>query len=101
LSEHESDDLLRAKLNTETGRLSWQELEPHYARGVVVCVSVELDLVDVAFRMAKNDAKQVAEWLGVGALHRASDDDARDWCSRNPSLWAVVTVPWVLVQERE
>ena len=32
----DSDALLRAKLNAETGRLGWKELERHFARGAVI-----------------------------------------------------------------
>jgi hypothetical protein len=98
--EDEADLLLRAKLNGETGRISWRELERHYARAVLIRVGEELDLVEVALRIAKNDTTQIESWLSSGALRRAADADARDWHRRDPSLWAVVTVPWVLVQER-
>lgn len=61
-------------LNNETGKLSWKELERHFARGAVIKVAVALDLVNVASTFAQDNKAQVESW-------------------------AIVTVPWVLVQE--
>jgi hypothetical protein len=92
-------EALRRKLNLETARLSWRELQPHFARGVVVVVSAELDLVDVAAATAGNDSQAVKSWHDGGLMALASDDDARRWHRNDPELWAVVVAPWVLVQE--
>lgn len=93
------DNEYSAKLNLETGRISWNELLPHFARGVVIKVASGLDLVAVASCFARDDASQVAAWLEQGGLAQLSDEDARIWTQQNPSLWAVVTAPWVLVQQ--
>ena len=34
----EDNDELRAKINAETGKIGWKELERHFARGVVITV---------------------------------------------------------------
>jgi hypothetical protein len=94
------DELLRAKLVGETAKISWPELQRYYARGAVIRVAGELDLVEVAFQITRDDQRAVGLWAQSGLLRRASDDDARDWHERDPVLWAVVVVPWVLVQER-
>lgn len=96
---HEDQGTLRGELNAETGRLTWTELEPHFARGAVIRVAPELDLVDVAERIVRDDAAAVQAWMSSGRIARASLDDARDWNARQASFWAVVTAPWVLVQE--
>ncbi len=95
----ESEELLRHKLNSETGRIAWKELERHFARGAVVKVARGLDLVDVALKMAGDDQAAVGKWLAEGQVARASTEDARDWNARQPTFWAVVAAPWVLVQE--
>ena len=95
----ESTELLHAKLNAETGRLRWPELQRHFARGALLKVAPGLDLVEVAVAVARDDQAAVAGWLGSGGLSRASDDDARDWLVRDPVFWAVVAAPWVLIQE--
>ncbi len=95
---HEVGDLRRS-LNGETGRIAWRELQRPFARGVIVKVSPRLDLVDVAARIAGDDSELVAAWLRDGLLARAVTDDAIAWQARSAHFWAVVTAPWVLVQE--
>lgn len=95
----DSLEILRAQLNGETGKLAWKELERHFARGVVIKVQRGLDLVDVAARIAHDDTASVQRWMNAGQIARASIEDAADWNERQPVFWAVVTAPWVLVQE--
>jgi hypothetical protein len=95
----EADELLRAKLNAETGKLAWSELERHFARGVVIKVAVELDLVEVAVAMSRDDKAAVEAWLARGSVARASAEDALAWHAQQSRFWAVVAAPWVLIQE--
>lgn len=87
-------------LNFETGVIDWSELVRHFARGVVIKVEVGRDLIEVADCLAKDDTEQLKKWLDEQSVARASDDDARDWTTRTPQFWCVVTAPWVLVQEK-
>jgi hypothetical protein len=90
---------LRQKINLETGRITWQELQRHFARGVVVVVANELDLVEVAARFSEDDRQSTETWISNGQVHRATDDDARRWDGQNTTFWASVVAPWVLIQE--
>ncbi|MEW6119814.1 MAG: DUF2288 domain-containing protein [Pseudomonadota bacterium] len=92
-------DLLRAKLNLETARLAWPELERHFARGVVIKVAAGMDLVDAALEIAEDNTARVQAWLADGCIARAGARDAEDWHARQPRFWAVVVAPWVLIQE--
>jgi len=92
-------EILRAQLNGETGKMNWKELERHFARGVVIRVARDLDLVEVAARIARDDKDSVANWMSEGLIDRASSAEALDWNQRQPEFWAVVVAPWVLVQE--
>ncbi|BCO32226.1 hypothetical protein TspCOW1_23290 [Thiohalobacter sp. COW1] len=86
-------------LNRETARIRWAELERHFARGVVIHVAAELDLVAVAVAFANDDRTAVEAWLADDRVRHLNTDTARDWRARDPELWAVVIAPWVLVQE--
>jgi hypothetical protein len=92
---------LHARLNAETARIAWSELHTFFARGVVIRVGAELDLVEVAARMAGDDKTTIGSWTARGLVTPVSDEQARDWFARNPMLWAVVVAPWVLVQEKD
>ena len=94
-----SNDTLYEHLAGEAGKITWQELQPHFARGIVVAVATSLDLIDVATRFARDESVTVQAWLGQGRVAPVSDDQARQWTASNPLLQAVVVAPWVLVQE--
>ncbi len=91
---------LYAKLLGETAPISWQELQPFFARGVVLWVAAALDLIAVALAVAEDDKASISAWLAAGQMNALSAAQAEDLLARDPALWAVVVAPWVLVQER-
>ena len=95
----EKGDALRAKINGETARMPWKELERFYAAGAVIAVSNDLDLVEVAYRVASDDKAAVAQWMAENRVGRVSDAQASAWLEADLSLWTVVVKPWVLVQQ--
>lgn len=94
-----NDDTLYQHLAGEAGHITWQELQPHFARGVLIVVSETLDLIEVATRFAQDASDEVGLWTDQALVARVSDDHARGWALTNPLLLAVVVAPWVLVQE--
>ena len=49
------DGDLTHKLTLETARITWSELQRHFARGVVLVVHGQLDLIKVAVKFAEDD----------------------------------------------
>jgi hypothetical protein len=99
--DHEKDDELRRRLNSETSKLRWTELQRHYAGGNVVAVDESLDLIEVAVGIAQDDTESVKKWMADGRLARLGDIQAAAWQQADVELWAVVVKPWVLVQRVE
>lgn len=95
----ESREELHALLNAQTGKIGWPELQPHFARGVVIRVAPEMDLVEVAVCFARDEKDPLKQWMEQGLVAKATDADAKDWLTRSPLFWAVVSAPFVLVQE--
>jgi hypothetical protein len=92
------EDIYRAKVNLETAQIAWKELQRYFAAGVTLAVAAELDLVEVAWQMSRDNAGQIRLWMVAGKLARVSDEQARGWLNTDELLWAVVVSPWVLVQ---
>ncbi|MDD5180698.1 MAG: DUF2288 domain-containing protein [Gallionellaceae bacterium] len=88
----------RTKLNRETSRIAWKELQRFFASGAAVAVSHELDLVEVAFQFSRDNKEQVERWLLAKKVGKVSDEQARIWLEADAMMWAVVVSPWVLVQ---
>ena len=64
-------------------------------------ISGELDLVDVAVRIAHDDKANVAQWMAEGKIAKVSDQQAESWLATNATLWANVVSPFILVQEEK
>ena len=91
-------ELFRAKINLETSKIAWKELQRFFANGAALAVAADLDLVEVAFQMSEDNVEQIQQWATAGLLGRVSDEQAGEWLAGDVSVWAVVVSPWVLVQ---
>jgi hypothetical protein len=94
----ENDTELHDKINRETGRIKWTELERHFAHGSVVFVSEELDLIDVALRVSHDDKDSISRWMAEGKVGKVTDAQAQTWLAADATVWASVVSPFVLVQ---
>ncbi len=92
-------DLSREKMNLETSRITWKELQRFFAAGKAVSVSSNLDLVDVADQFARDNKVLVEQWMGEGKVGLVTDSQALEWFEEDAEVWAVVVKPWVLVQD--
>ena len=93
---HESH--LNDKLNLETARIHWEELQAHFARGAAVFVDNSLDLIDTARLMADNNSHEIGKLMAEGKFGLVTEQQARQFLVHNQEMWAVVIAPWVLIQ---
>src|SRR5476651_1103600 len=70
MKDAQSASPLYLKLFAETAQIEWSELQRFFARGVLLKVARDIDLVSVAEAVASDDTKQVTEWLSAGLLER-------------------------------
>ena len=92
------EQLLREEFHKQTARISWHDLQVHYAAGNVVRVGDETDLVNVAVQLGMDNTAQFEQWIADGEVAPVTDEDARRWYGSNQMMWAVVSPPWVLIQ---
>ena len=97
---NEEPSTLYAKLLGETSTIEWKALQPFFAKGDLLWVEPELDLIEAAQAVTQDDAEKVAAWMASGVLCKMTEAQALDVLERDPQLWAVVVSPWVMVQER-
>jgi hypothetical protein len=90
---------LHDRINSETARYPWRELQRFFASGAVVAVAPDLDLVEVAISIAKDDTVAVRQWMAEQRIGRVSDLQAQAWLEADAQLWTVVIKPWILVQQ--
>jgi len=91
-------EIFRAKINLETSKIAWKELQRFFAGGKALMVSIDLDLVDAAFQISEDNVEQIRQWAVAEKLAHVSDEQASTWIETDALVWAVVVSPWVLVQ---
>ena len=92
------DDELKIKLVQETARMSWRDLQEHFASGVTLYVAPELDLLDVACNLSRDETQVLKPYIDKQMLCAVSDERARTWFEDDTEMWTLVIRPWVLVQ---
>ena len=99
MSQSKCVDIARKKVNLETSKIAWKELQRFFASASAVYVATSLDLVDVAFQFSIDNKILVAQWLQNNQIALVSDQQAINWLESDAEVWAVVVKPWILVQE--
>jgi len=89
---------LKERLNLETAKIGWHELQRYYAAGNVVVVDHSLDLFIVAEALIEDNAPLIHQWMKAGKVSGPTTEQAQDWYDAEAMFWAVVIAPWVLIQ---
>jgi hypothetical protein len=98
MSEVSDNQELIARLNSETAKIDWHELQKHYATGNVLAVDEGGDLIQVAIALHQDNSAQIQQWLDEKVVLEVSDQQALAWYETNATVWALVIPPFVLVQ---
>lgn len=98
MSEAPDNQELIARLNSETAKINWHELQKHYALGNVLAVAEGGDLIQVAIALHRDNSPQIQQWLDEKVVLEVSDQQALAWYESNTTVWALVIPPFVLVQ---
>jgi len=91
-------DPVITKINLETAKIRWHELQRFFATGNAIAVDKTLDLTQVAGVIARDEAAQLKLWMEAGLVDAVKDRQAQAWYDEDAVVWAVVIKPWVLVQ---
>ncbi len=98
MSETPDNQELIARLNSETAKINWHELQKHYALGNVLAVAEGGDLIQVAIALHQDNSAQIQQWLDEKVVLEVSDQQALAWYESNTTVWALVIPPFILVQ---
>ena len=99
MSSTEDINELIARLNGETAKIEWHQLQKHYASGSVLAIAAGFDLIKVAIALHRDDTAQIKQWLAEESVKQVTDSQAQRWHQQNTLVWALVIPPFVLVQE--
>ena len=89
---------LKERLNLETAKISWKEIEAFFAKGTLLQIEESEDLVNVAELIAANNEKEIETLIVNKKIAFATTDWVRKNCKPTTQLWTVVVAPYVLCQ---
>ena len=70
------DELTKEKVNLETAKIHWKDLQRFFAKGEAVWVSSELDLVEVGYQFSIDSKSHVQAWMENNQVALVSDAQA-------------------------
>jgi len=94
-----NQDELIAHLNAQTGQITWQELQPFFAKGALQYLATGYDLIDIATALIRDDKLIILPLVEAKILGPLEDAKAKE-IQMNDEFWAVVIAPWVLIQPK-
>ena len=98
MSQAEQELTLKQKLNLETAQISWKELQLFFAKGNLLRVSENKDLIEVAEKIASNQQDEVETLILSKEIAFITPEWVKKNCEPTTQLWAVVIAPYVLCQ---
>ncbi|ORU90225.1 MAG: hypothetical protein A6F71_04460 [Cycloclasticus sp. symbiont of Poecilosclerida sp. M] len=87
-------------LHAETAAIAWKDLERFFAKGNLLRVAKNIDLVDAALEISNDNKLTVENWMKKGLVAGVSTNEAALWQKGKSELWSVIVLPWILVQQR-
>ncbi len=97
-TNHSKKQELLNRLNGETSKIAWTEMQKFFADGSTIYVDASLDLVDTAAEMALDNTELLEGLMSEGKVAPVVEEQALQWFEQDFMVWAVVVPPWVLIQ---
>ena len=90
---------LRTELLEQVQNADWAAIRPHLARDAVILVAPELDFLDTAVAVARDDKTLVQAWIAQAQLAKPSREQLAVW-EKTPEMpfRFVIVAPFVLIQ---
>lgn len=95
----ENELTLKQKLNMETAKLHWKDLQLFFAKGNLLRVEPSEDLLTVAEYIASNNQTQIEQLIAESKIAFATPEWVKNNCKTDTLLWTVVVAPYVLCQQ--
>jgi hypothetical protein len=90
----------RDTLRAQVMAAPWVDLRDHHARGALLLLASEEDLIDVGLAIARDDRATVSALLARGALRKTSESEAKAFAERTSTRFQLLIVqPFVLAQQ--
>lgn len=90
---------LAQKLKEEIDTISWNGLTTHFAKGNVILIGQELDLLTAAIAVANDDTETIKTWMAEKSFLKPDVAEATIFSKHNTNFQFLIIQPFVLVKE--
>ncbi|MBC7475880.1 MAG: DUF2288 family protein [Candidatus Sericytochromatia bacterium] len=87
---------LKEKLESEIGPANWNDLSVFAKRGTLIYLTDDLELSDVALKIATNDSLAIGKLLNENKLSKPEPEMLMEWIEQK--LNCLIVDPFVLCQ---
>ena len=88
------------KFAQDLAEVDWKALRIHLQRDALILVDEQLDLIEVACRVANDDATEVGAWIAQGRLAKPAAEQLSSWETQlDKPFRMLIAAPYILVQE--
>ena len=92
---------IKQKLTDDLMTTCWEGLAAHCKKDHLLLVSKELDIIDVAMRVAQDSVPHIEKWLVNEEIRKPSLNQITTWeSSPEMEFDFLIVQPWVLIQEK-
>jgi hypothetical protein len=87
------------RFKEELAEVDWRDLRGHVQRDTLITLAPELDLVEAAAAVARDDKDRIEAWIAAGQLGKPSAEQVTAWEKQMDKPFRMLIVqPYVLVQ---
>ena len=92
---------IKQRLTDDLMTTCWEGLAAHCKKDHLLLVSKELDIIDVAMRVAQDSVPHIEKWMVNEEIRKPSLNQITTW-ENSPELEFdfLIVQPWVLIQEK-
>ncbi|NVJ60234.1 MAG: DUF2288 family protein [Gammaproteobacteria bacterium] len=98
MSDQLTNEELQAKLNLETAKITWKELELFFAKGKLLIVQAESDLIQLASAIHNDEKSAVEDAIDKNLIFYPTPEWIKQNCIDGTLFWGLVIAPFVLAQ---
>lgn len=83
----------------DLAEVDWKDMRIHLQRDVIILVSEDLDLIDVATDVAEDNKDQISLWIASGKLTKPTKEQIDQWENQlDKPFRMLIAQPYILAQ---
>jgi len=87
------------RFKEDMAEVCWRDLREHVQRDTIITLSPELDLVETATAIARDDSERIRDWIASGRIGKPSVEQIKAWEKQMDKPFRMLIVqPYILVQ---